>query len=230
MDREKDKIEMAEKAIIGKMSLYETMTIIVPGALIVFCVWLYNWNHWINFLDNAGFKEGVNYLYDIALIAIFFVLTYVAGLLNYMIIDGFWKLFGLRNNTLMLKNCIKEKYKSANYSELKLLIDDKNKDHEEISDLMPSQIEDIYYEAYTYALQANSRSNVPFLENQVAMLKGLIIPTSCLIFLLFNSTTWLQWVLSIAVVPVLIIIALCRQEKTIELVLEDYEYEKRIKR
>lgn len=230
MDREKDKIEMAEKAIIGKMSLYETMTIIVPGALIVYCVWLYNWNYWIHFLDNAGFKEGVNYLYDIALIVIFFVLTYVAGLLNYMIIDGLWKLFGLRNNTLMLKNCIKEKYKSANYSELRLLIDDKNKDHEEISDLMPSQIEDIYYEAYTYALKANSRSNVPFLENQVAMLKGLIIPTSCLIFLLFNSTTWLQWVLSIAVVPVLIIIALCRQEKTIELVLEDYEYEKRIKR
>ncbi len=221
---------MTEKAIIGKMSLYELMTMIVPGTMIVFCVWLLEPQYWMHFLDKAGYITHVNYLYDIALVVVVFVFAYLAGLLNYLIIDGFWRLFRLRNNTCMLKSSLKEKSVLPNYLNLNQLINKLTKDNAEILELKEEQIEDIYYEAYTYALKHNERSNIPFLENQVAMLKGLILPTSCLVFLLFDPTTWLQWVLAIAIVSILVVMAICRQKKTIELVLEDYEYEKRIEK
>ena len=80
------------------MSVYETMTMIVPGAMIVFCVWLLNPQYWMHFLDGTGYAVNVNYLYDIALVILMFVLVYIVGLLNYLIADGIWRLVGLRTN------------------------------------------------------------------------------------------------------------------------------------
>lgn len=214
---------MAEKAIIGKMSLYETLTMIVPGTMIIFGVWLLNPQYWMHFLDKAVYTVSVNYLYDIALVILMFVLVYVAGLLNYLIVDWFWRHVGLRNNIGMLKNSLQSK-QDLRYENIYKLINDRS-----LESLTNQEAEDIYYEAYTYALKKNGRSNIPFLENQVAMLKGLIFPLSWVIYLLcLESWGWYRWLIVIVVVIILIVLALYRQKKTIDLVLEDYEYEKRI--
>lgn len=220
---------MAEKAIIGKMSLYETMTMIVPGTIIIFSVWLLDPQFWMHFLDNEGYTVNVNYLYDIALVILMFVLVYITGLLNYLIADGIWTCIGLRNNSCMIKGVLKNKVATKHYKYLMNLIKEKNTERKEICELSNNTIEDIYYEAYTYALKKNGRSNVPFLENQVAMLKGLIFPMSWIIYLLCSEPWgWYKWIAFIAVGITLFILAIYRQKKTITLVLEDYEYEKRI--
>lgn len=207
------------------MSLYETLTMIVPGAMIVFCVWLINPQYWMHFLNNDGYTTTVNYLYDIALVLLMFAFVYVAGLLNHLMIDGIWRLLRLRNNTCMIKDILNTKIESQHYKYLAQL----NKEDKEICKLSSAKIEDIYYEAYSYALKKNSRSNIPFLENQVAMLKGLIFPMSWIVYLLTREEWgWYSWLVIIGAVILLIALALFRQKKTIELVLEDYEYEKRI--
>lgn len=220
---------MAEKAIIGKISLYETMTMIVPGTMIVFCMWLLDPQYWMHFLDKAGYTPNVNYLYDIALILVMFALVYIAGLVNYLTIDGIWRLLGLRNNACMIKSVLDTKIEKKRNKYLIELIKDKNADDKEICELNNSTIEDIYYEAYTYALKKNSRSNIPFLENQVAMLKGLIFPVPWIVYQLSQGEWgWYRWPIIISTVILLIALAIFRQKKTITLVLEDYEYEKRI--
>lgn len=214
---------MAEKAIIGKMSLYETLTMIVPGTMIAFSIWLLNPQYWMHFLDKAGYTTNVNYLYDIALILLMFALVYVAGLINYLLIDGIWRFLGLRNNTCMIKNVLNIKISSHKYNNLAQL----NKDDIDICKIGSDKIEDIYYEAYTYAIKKNGRSNIPYLENQVAMLKGLIFPISWIVYQLCQEE-WYKWLVVSGIVIILIALTISRQKKTITLVLEDYEYEKRI--
>lgn len=218
---------MAEKAIIEKMSLYETMTMIVPGTLIVFCVWLLKPQYWMHFLDKAGYTTSVNYLYDIALVILMFVLVYVAGLINYLIIDWLWGVIRLRNNPCMIKSSLNDKVQSKKYIKLAELIKRLNSDNKEICDLNSITIEDIYYEAYTYAFKKNSRSNISFLENQVAMIKGLIFPMSVLVYILCPED-WSKFWTVFGTLAILIYVALRRQKKIITLVLEDYEYEKRL--
>ena len=217
---------MAEKAIIGKMSLYETMTMIVPGTMIVFCLWLAAPEMWSQNIERLHLPE-VNYLFDVAVGIAILALVYVAGMLNYLIIDGMWRLARLRNNSCMIKCVLKDKVAQKHYTNLTELVKGKNADEEEICELSDDTIEGIYYEAYTYALKKNGRSNVPFLENQVAMLKGLFFPMPWVIYMLCPEE-WYRWPAVIVMVIVLIALAICRQKKTITLVLEDYEYEKRI--
>ncbi len=213
---------MAEKAIIGKMSLYETLTMIVPGTMIVFCLWLKDVKLWSQNLWHFNLPE-VNFLFDIAIGIILLALVYVAGLLNYRLVDRFWGILGLRNSICMLKNSLQDKV-DLHYKYINELLENKS-----IESLTTQETVDVYYEAYTYALKKNGRSNIPFLENQVAMLKGLIFPMSWIIYLLFPlNIEWCKLTAVVAVVIVLIVLALCRQKKTIDLVLEDYEYEKRI--
>ena len=215
---------MAEKAIIGKMSLYETMTMIVPGAMIVFCVWMADPEMWCKNLCRLGLPTNLNFLFDTAIVLVLFALSYVAGLLNYRLVDWFWGKIGMRNNICMLKGSLQDRIDSDIYKNTKDLVKGKT-----IKSMNRQQVEDIYYEAYTYALKQNTKSNVPHLENQVAMLKGLIVPLSWLILALCPER-WEHfkcWVI-IAVVIILITLAITRQKKIINLVLEDYEYEKRI--
>ena len=219
---------MAEKTIIGKMSLYETLTMIVPGTMIVFCRWLAAPEMWSQNIERLHLPE-VNYLLDVAVGIVILALVYIAGMLNYLVIDGIWRITRLRNNSCMIKCALKDKIGQKDYTNLTELVKEKNTDEKEICELSDDTVEDIYYEAYTYALKKNGRSNVPFLENQVAMLKGLIFPMSWVVFLLCPKPWGLcRWLAVIAVVIVLIVLALFRQKKTIDLVLEDYEYEKRI--
>ena len=218
------KQEMAEKTIIGKMSLYETMTMIVPGTMIVFCLWLAAPEMWSQNIERLHLPE-VNYLLDVAVGIVILALVYVAGLLNYRLVDWFWGGIGLRNNICMLKNSLQGKV-DLHYKNVQALLKDKS-----VESLTNQETEDIYYEAYTYALKKNGRSNVPFLENQVAMLKGLIFPMSWVIYLLCPEPWGLyRWLVVIAVVTIMIVLALCRQKKTIDLVFEDYEYENRIEK
>lgn len=215
---------MAEKAIIGKMSLYETMTMIVPGTMIVFCVWLAAPELWSKNLCSLDIPNNLNFLFDTAIVLALFALSYVAGVLNYRLVDCFWGKIGMRNNICMLKGSLQDRVDSEYYENIKDLVKETP-----IHTMKYPQIEDIYYEAYTYALKQNTKSNVPHLENQVAMLKGLIVPLSWLILALCPER-WehFKWWVVIAVVIVLIALAITRQKKIINIVLEDYEYEKRI--
>ena len=215
---------MAEKAIIEKMTVYETLTMVVPGAMIVFCVWLADPEMWSKNLCFPSIPTNLNYLFDTAIVLALFALSYIAGLLNYRIVDWFWGLVGLRNNVCMIKGSLQDKVESDFYKNTKALVKEQS-----IESMNYKQVEDIYYEAYVYALKQNTKSNVPHLENQVAMLKGLIVPLSWLILALCPEG-WdrFKWWIAIAVVIVLIALAINRQKKIINLVLEDYEYEKRI--
>ncbi len=220
---------MAEKAIIGKMTVYETLTMVVPGAMIVFCVWLTYPEMWSKNLCRPEFIAKLNFLFDIAIVLTLFAFSYVAGLLNYIIVDTIWRIFGLRNSTCMIKSILNVKIASINYKKIVQLVKKNCYCDEEICELSHDKVEDIYYEAYTYALKKNSRSNIPFLENQVAMLKGLVIPMSWIIFMLSPEPWgWYRWIAVIAVVVILIILAIFRQKKIIDLVFEDYEYENRV--
>ena len=125
----------------------------------------------------------------------------------------------------MIKCVLNKKVATKHYKYLSDLIKQKNTEEKEICEISNSTIEDIYYEAYTYALKKNARSNVPFLENQVAMLKGLIIPMTGIVAMLCHDNKVLM---AIGTFILLIVIAIFRQKKAITLVLEDYEYEKRI--
>ncbi len=206
------------------MSLYETLTMIVPGTMIVFCIWLSDVKLWSQNLWHFNLPE-VNFLFDIAIGMILLALVYVAGLLNYRLVDWFWGIIGLRNNICMLKNSLQWKV-DLHYKSVETLLKDKS-----VESLTYQEMEDIYYEVYTYALKKNGRSNIPFLENQVAMLKGLIFPMSWIVCLLCPEPWgWHRWIVVIVVVTILIVLALYRQKKTIDLVLEDYEYENRIAR
>lgn len=215
---------MAEKAIIGKMTVYETLTMVVPGAMIVFCVWLADPEMWSKNLWLPSIPTNLNYLFDTAIVLALFALSYIAGLLNYRIVDWFWGVVGMRNNVCMIKDSLQDKVESDFYKNTRALVKGQS-----IESMNNKQVEDIYYEAYAYALKQNTKSNVPHLENQVAMLKGLIVPLSCLILALCPEG-WdrFKWWIAIAVVIVLIALAINRQKKIINLVLEDYEYEKRI--
>lgn len=217
---------MAEKTIIGKMSLYEVLTMIVPGTMIVFCIWLSDVTLWTQNLWRFNLPE-LNFLFDIAIGIILLALVYVAGMLNYLVIDGIWRITHLRNNSCMIKCVLKDKIGQKDYTNLTELVKEKNTDEKEICELSDDTVEDIYYEAYTYALKKNGRSNIPFLENQVAMFKGLIFPmTGIGVFLCPEgwNTVWM----AIGIFMLILLLAICRQKKTITLVLEDYEYEKRI--
>lgn len=215
-----------EKTIANKMSLYEILTMLVPGALIVYCVWLLDPDMWLNNLSKAQYTTDVNYLYDVVIGLMLFALSYVAGSLNYRLVDWFWGMLGLRNNTYIIKGSLQDKIGSVFYGNMQDLIGEKS-----VESMSDEQIEDIYYEAYTYALKKNRRSNIPYLENQVAMFKGLIFPLSWVIVSL-NPESWggFKWVAAIVVVIVLIGLAITRQKKIINLVFEDYEYEKRIEK
>lgn len=214
---------MAEKTIIGKLNLYETLTMIVPGTMIVLCLWLSDTELWSRNIERLNLPE-VNYLFDVAVGVVLLALVYLAGLVNYRLVDRFWSFVGLRNNTCMLKNSLQEKIDSSYYHNINKLLNG-----EPVESMTSQEIEDIYYEAYTYALKQNSRSNIPFLENQVAMLKGLIFPMSWIVCLLSPETWgWYRIIAVILVVVILIALALFRQKKTISLAFEDYEYEQRI--
>lgn len=217
---------MAEKAIIGKMAVYETLTMVVPGVMIVFCVWLADPEMWSKNLWRPEIPTKLNYLFDTAIVFVLFAFSYVAGSMNYRLVDWFWRKIGLRNNICMIRGSLRDKIESGFFKNLQDVIVEKS-----VESMSGKQIEDVYYEAYTYALEKNSRSNIPFLENQVAMFKGLIFPMSWVIVSL-NPESWgvFKWVAAIVVVIVLIGLAITRQKKIINLVLEDYEYEKRIER
>ena len=218
-----------EKAITKNMSLYEILTMLVPGALIVYCVWLLEPDTWRLNLAAFHYTADVNYLYDVVIGLMVFALAYVAGLLNYMVIDWFWGLLGLRNNSCVITNFLQEKRNAPDYKHLTKLIEQRENEWSNTKDDTNKKalITDIYDEAYTYASEHNTRSNVPHLENQVAMLKGLIVPLSWIVARLFPWKGY-EWLAIIVVVSILVVLAVVRQKKTITLVFEDYEYEKRI--
>ena len=215
-----------EKTIINKMSLYEVVTMLVPGALIVFCVWLLDPSFWSKNLIDLEYIMPLNYLYHTAIILLFFATTYVAGLFNYWFIDGIWRLFGLRNSTCTIQNQLSQMVSSGKYSNLQTLI--RYRAHDiDIFDMSSATIQDIYYEAYAYALKQNKKSNVPYLEHQVAMLKGLIVPALWLMCVLPPFTQY-RWISMLGIAVVLFTLAIWRQKNIVRLVLEDFEYERRL--
>ena len=148
---------MAEKAIIGKMNLYETMTMIVPGTMIVFCLWLADPELWSRNIARLHLPE-VNYLLDVAVGIVLLALAYLAGLLNYRLVDRFWGIIGMRNNVCMIKGSLLDKVELESYGNVRTLVKGKS-----IESMNKMQVEDIYYEAYTYALKQNAKSNIPHL-------------------------------------------------------------------
>ena len=87
--------------------------------------------------SNARIYEYINqnYLYDIALVILMFVLVYVAGLINYLIVDWLWGVIRLRNNPCMIKSSLNDKVQSKKYIKLAELIKRLNSDNKEICDL-----------------------------------------------------------------------------------------------
>lgn len=215
-----------EKTIANKMPLYEILTMLVPGALIVFCIWLLDPSFWSANLSDLEDLMPLDYLYHTAIILLFFAIVYVVGLLNYWFIDGVWRLFGLRNSTCIIKNQLNKMVSSGKYNNVQTLMKDKNHDLN-LFDMSSDTIQDIYYEAYTYALKQNKKSNIPYLEHQVAMLKGLIVPALWLMSALppFNQYKWISM---FGASIVLFTLAIWRQKHIVRLVMEDYEYEKRL--
>ena len=215
-----------EKAITNKMPLYEILTMLVPGSLIVFCVWLTDSRFWRNNLLSIENLMPLNYLYDTVIVILFFAIVYVVGLLNYWFIDGIWWLSRLRNNTCIIKNQLSKMLSTGKYQKVQELV--KSKAHEvNIFEIDSTTIQDIYYEAYTYAFKQNKNSNVPYLEHQVAMLKGLIVPALWLMYVLppFNE----HKCLSMFVIAIIIFtLVIWRQKNIVRLVFEDFEYEKRL--
>ena len=220
-----------EKTIVNKMTLYEVIAMVVPGAIIMYCIWLLQMDFWRPFLVQWGYAWDVNYLYDVILSIVVFVIADVIGLLNYWIVDGIWRLLRLRNNPRIIKCWLRKYMESMAYTNLKQLVEDRQtvwgNELTDVCGMNSELVQDIYYEAYTYALKQNARSNVPFLEHQVAMLKGLIVPLSWMVLILFQEQ-WYNWLLAAGVAVTLVVLAIARQKKIIALVFEDYEYEKRI--
>ena len=153
-----------EKTIANKMPLYEILTMLVPGALIVFCIWLLDPSFWSANLSDLEDLMPLDYLYHTAIILLFFAIVYVVGLLNYWFIDGVWRLFGLRNSTCIIKNQLHKMVSSGKYNNVQTLMKDKNHNLN-LFDMSSDTIQDIYYEAYTYALKQNKKSNIPYLEH-----------------------------------------------------------------
>lgn len=98
-----------------------------------------------------------------------------------------------------------------------------------IQDYGADSIIDKYYTAYYYAEKNRPSAPYGYIEGQIAFCRNMIIPVILLLlpFLLKHCWCWL------VIVVLVFVVALCvyvfrRQEKLYSLVLEDYEYLKRL--
>ena len=174
--------------IVSKFSVYDILAMVLPGGMLLFLVNQIDVvNNWTKQIANYG----ENTLCSIWIGAITLVLAYVVGLISFQLTNLAWEFMGMSNNPLWIRKNLDDA-KEAKYSHVCKLVN-----RRQLSDKV---LVDIYFEAYTYAKMQNPYSCISTIEGQVAMLKGMIIPTIALGgYFIANKFWWLLLMDTIAI-------------------------------
>lgn len=220
--------------IVSKISLYDILAMIVPGCILLWCIAMISGvSNWVENCECIQFiTVHQNIPQTLCFSAIFLILAYVVGLINFMVISWIWQMIPLgirpqwiwkylQDNVFKWKmNCTKQLLID------KAIIEANAEGIREYKKDDAATIKDAYFEAYTYASQNTENNTVPIIENQVAMLRSLIIPLSLLMAMNCNQW-WVSVMVGLLIVTILTIAAILRIKKIYTIVFENYEYAKR---
>lgn len=204
-------------SLINKLNLYEFLSMLVPGCFLVGEIYFLTESchccccgNWV-----SSFMEHHSTLFYF----VFFVLSYMTGCMYHMLMD--WCCKKNRNNPEHISK-VYEKMSANRTQSLQQLWGDQNLKCD------ADCILDKYYTAYYYAEKNRQGAPYGYIEGQIAFCRNMIIPVILLLpFLLKRCRCWL------VIVVLVFVVALCvyvyfRQKKLYSLILEDYEYLKRL--
>ncbi len=220
--------------IVSKISLYDTLSMLVPGSIIIWGI-----SKLCSFCDELFSLDKDNWFY----IFLFIVFSYVIGLVYSCVMDYLWQFLGLRNNAIEIKCAL---IKNKIQPEQRILMNMCNITGN-------NNIKDVYYEAYTFVQKNTYRNVIDVIENQIAFLRNmlLIIPYMALCFspyeiislcpkcrnffelhlssLHISHNTFYYLVLFATSFSIILFFAIQeKQKKLYSIVWEDYIYLKRI--
>ena len=207
--------------LTSKFTLYDIISIILPGGLLLWCLSLWDRDIIDAFIRVSNLSqqgEAVKFI-------VFVVISYLVGLLLDSIVSFLWR--PLRNNISTISEIYHKKRNNEHLENLRLDRD------LEIND---------YYACYEYVQQECKNNPIPIIESQVNMLKNMIIPMAMFTAtIVFNEwecpcskecVCFCRWYWSIligllcGIVP--LVLAIIRQHKIYNLVFDHYEYLQKI--
>lgn len=222
--------------ISSKLSLYDILAMLIPGAFIICWVDVTFCNQKI--IDSLTSKWLTGML--------FIAVCYLVGIIYCRLMEYLWRYVGkFINNPKRMKKSFDKKVEFMNskkvfenelFGELKRFKPsvDKEKDS--------CKIQDIYYEAYAFVAKNTYRNDVHILESQFAFLRSMFgvaflflcfLPNDNFKSLIENllpgdSMCWTSISLLVLLIAIPFVMA-CIQKKIYEIVWEDYEYLHRVK-
>ena len=224
--------------ISSKLSLYDILAMLIPGALIIF------WASNVIFGNDLTIDES---RINPWIVGVFFTATsYLVGIIYFRLMEYLSRYVGkFINNPKRMKKSFDKKVRAMNSKKVF-----ENELFGELKRFKPSvdkkqdscKIQDIYYEAYAFVAKNTYRNYVHILESQFAFLRSMFgvvflflcfLPNDnfkCLIEYLLPGDP-MCWVLSSFLVLLIAIpfVMACIQKKIYEIVWEDYEYFHRVK-
>lgn len=217
-------------SITTKISLYDMLSMVLPGGLLLWCV------KQMNFADNIinQFMGSLNdFPGGILWLSVFvIILAYIVGLINHVLTDSlFSKVLRLRNKPEhIFEVCSELKLKGEwiALDQLKLDQGDKN------------QVVDRYYMAYAYSTMHKCDASINIVEKQIAMLENFLLPILIAVFMLGKMVCQADCLecgctfvgscilIDIVIAVTFILIIIQRMKKVYQMVLENFEYYNRL--
>ncbi len=211
-------------SISSKLSLYDILAMLIPGALIICWVSLI-------FCDNSLIIDKKKI--DPLIFGILFSAgSYLVGIIYCKIIECIEKCIGLidtpqrmrKSFHKTIKNINQKKINNALFNELKKISDFKEYDLE---------FRDLYYQAYAFVAKNTYRNTVSILESQIAFLRSMILIIPLYIPIIAKkiqekNCCMVSIILIIITLILTIYVMYSKQKKIYEMVWEDYEYLNRV--
>ncbi len=179
---------------IPKFNLYETLAMLIPGAILV-----YLFRNYITLPEeifNVGI-QGFRFNDGIVTFVLFLTISYLVGVLWHSLMN---LLFGfLRNNKIIIQYSIKNLETGSKCLFLEQILQDiKDPKNENISfftmswraifskksDKKDESVTDKYYEAYYYVFSKEWGSSIGSIERQIHFIRNMFIPL-IIVFILF---------------------------------------------
>ena len=232
---------------IPKFNLYETLAMLIPGATIIYAVFVF-----IHLIPQCArdclmpiaidLSAGEFFQHKTICIVLFIILSYLIGILHHSWMNSVFRC--LRNDPTELLAVLKEMQEKNMYKKClpQLLGAD-------ITSLTKDVIIEKYYEAYYYVFSKNKHISVPTIESQIHAIRNMFFPL--MFVLIFNLIKYIIELCKnyhceccniMRIIVILIITCFIafvffyalnwlmheRQGKVYHAVFEDYEYLKRL--
>ena len=218
--------------IPSKLSLYDILAMLIPGAFIICWVDVIFCNQKIIDSFTSKWLTGM----------LFIAVCYLMGIIYCRLMEYLWRYIGkFINNPKRMKKSFDKKVEVMNskkvfenelFGELKRFKPSVDKEED------GCKIQDIYYEAYAFVAKNTYRKDVHILESQFAFLRNMLPLVFLFIVLIANKTkveiishdTCCIIITVLLIIAVFIFVSMCLiQRKIYDIVWEDYEYLRRVK-